>query len=211
MSRVLYDTETGVPGVRLATKKDEGEIFGLLLMLHAENGFFTMNRDKVITGIQLATERRGGIIFVIDEGPRVVASLGMVITADWYSDDEYLHERWNFVHPDYRKSDYAQKLLSQAKWTHEWFKARGKLMPFYCGINSLKRTEAKIRMYARQMVCIGAYFAYGSAPRQQELIQEEMRAIEERTRKSNAAHTREVRPVVETLIRVSRRQEEGHV
>jgi GNAT superfamily N-acetyltransferase len=211
MSRVLYDPETGVPGVRLATKKDEGEIFGLLLMLHAENGFFTMNRDKVIAGIQWATERRGGIIYVIDEGPRVVASLGMVIMTDWYSDDEYLHERWNFVHPDYRKSDYAQKLLNQAKWSHEWFKARGKLMPFYCGINSLKRTEAKIRMYARQMPCIGAYFAYGMAPRQQDLIVEEMAAIEERTRKSNAAHTREVRPVVETLIRVSRHQEEGHV
>jgi len=209
--RVLYDMETGVPGVRLATKKDEGEIFGLLLMLHAENAFFTMNRDKVITGIQLATERRGGIIYVIDEGPRVVASLGMIITTDWFSDDEYLHERWNFVHPDYRRSDYAQKLLNQAMWSHEWFKARGKLMPFFCGINSLKRTEAKIRMYARMMPCIGAYFAHGLAPRQQDLIQEETRAIEERTRKSNAAHTREVRPAVETLIRVSLRQEEGHV
>jgi GNAT superfamily N-acetyltransferase len=203
--------DSGVPGVRLATKKDEGEIFGLLIMLHAENGFFTMNRDKVIAGIQHATERRGGIIYVIDEGPRVVATLGMTISVDWYSDDEYLHERWNFVHPDYRKSDYAKRLLNQAMWSHEWFKAHGKLMPFYCGINSLERTEAKIRMYARHMPLIGAYFAYGMAPRQQEATAQEMRAIEERTRKSNAAHTREVRPAVETLIRVTQRQEESHV
>jgi GNAT superfamily N-acetyltransferase len=211
MTKVLYDIESGVPGVRLATKTDEGEIFGLLIMLHAENGFFTMNRDKVITGIQHATERRGGIIYVIDEGPRVVATLGMTIACDWYSDDEYLHERWNFVHPDYRKSDYAQKLLNQAKWTSEWFKTRDKLMPFFCGVNSLRRTEAKIRMYARQMPCIGAYFAYGAAPRQQIMVEAEMLAIEEQNAKSRRERSREVRPVVETLIRVSQRQEDSHV
>jgi GNAT superfamily N-acetyltransferase len=206
--RILFDMESGVPGVRLATKKDEGEIFGLLILLHAENGLFSMNRDKVLAGIQWATERKGGIIYCIDEGPRVVATMGMTIATDWYSDDEYLMERWNFVHPDYRRSDYALRLLNQGKWAHEWFKANGKLMPFFCGINSYKRTEAKIRLYARHMPLIGGYFMYGEAPRQQEEIHAEMRAIEERTRKSNAAHTREVRPAAETLIRVGQRREE---
>ncbi len=206
--RVLWNIDTGVPGVRLATKKDEGELFGLLIMLHAENGLFSMNRDKVLAGIQYATERKGGIIYVIDEGPRVVATMGMTVACDWYSDDEYLLERWNYVHPDYRKSDYARKLLEQGKWAHEWFKANGKLMPFFCGINSFHRTEAKIRMYARHVPLIGAYFMYGEAPRQQEEVRLEMQAIEERTRKSNAAHTREVRPAIETLIRVGQRRED---
>jgi GNAT superfamily N-acetyltransferase len=209
--KVLYDIESGVPGVRLATKTDEGEIFGLLIMLHAENGLFSMNRDKVLAGIQWATERKGGIIYVIDEGPRVVATMGMTIATDWYSDDEYLLERWNYVHPDYRRSDYGRKLLEQGKWSYEWFRAKGKLMPFFCGINSFHRTEAKVRLYARHVPCIGAYFMYGEAPRQQEEVRAEMRAIEEITRERDENGLRKLRPAVETLIRVSQRQEDSHV
>jgi|SRR5215472_4163660 len=220
MIKLYFDLKDGVPGpkfndgvtgVRLATKADEGEIFGLLLMLHAENGMFSLNRDKVILGIQHATERRGGIIYVIDEGPRVVATMGMSVVCDWYSDDEYLMERWNFVHPEYRQSDYARMLLEQGKWATEWFKAHAKLLPYMCGINSFDRTEAKIRMYARHMPCIGAYFMYGLAPRQQKQVQDEMAAIEERNRKSNSEHSRTVRPLVETLIRVSKREDAKHV
>jgi GNAT superfamily N-acetyltransferase len=208
MSRILFDLEAGVPGVRLATKADEGEIFGLLLLLHAENALFSMNRDKVLTGIQYATERKGGIIFVIDEGRRVVATMGMCVACDWYTDDEYLLERWNFVHPEYRRSDYARKLLEQGKWAHEWFKAKGKLLPFMCGINSFHRTESKIRMYARHMSCIGAYFMYGMAPRQQEAVRAEMLRIEENQLKVNRGEVprERVRPAVETLIRVSKRE-----
>jgi GNAT superfamily N-acetyltransferase len=202
--KVFYDIENGVPGVRLAKKKDEGEIFGLLIMLHAENGLFTLNRDKVLKGIQHATERQGGIIFVIDEGPRVVATMGMSIVTDWWSDDEYLMERWNYVHPDYRKSDYARRLLEQGKWAHDWFKKEGALLPFMCGINSFYRTESKIRLYARHMPCIGAYFMYGLAPRQQKEVQQEMLRIEEQNHVNHRTHTMEVRPAAETVIRVSR-------
>lgn len=205
--RSLFDLESGVPGVRLATKRDEGEIFALLCLLHAENAPFSMNKDKVILGIQYATERKGGIIFVIDDGSRVVATMGMCIAQDWYTDDEYLLERWNFVHPDYRRSDYARKLLEQGKWAHEWFKSKGKIMPFFCGINSLLRTEAKIRMYARHMPCIGAYFMYGAPLRQEALVQQEMARIDEVYKKANREHTREVRPAVETVICVSQREE----
>lgn len=211
MTKILYDIESGVPGVRLATKKDEGEIFGLLVMLHAENAMFSMNKDKVLAGIQHATERRGGVIFVIDEGPRVVATLGMLITTDWYSDDEYLLERWNFVHPDYRRSDYARRLIEQGKWSSDWFKAKGQLMPFQCGINSFHRTEAKIRMYARHMVCIGGYFMFGTPPRQAELMAPMIKDIEDMNLKSRHERSREVVPTVETLIRVSKRQENHHV
>ena len=210
MSRILFDLESGVPGVRLATKADEGEIFGLLLLLHAENAMFSMNRDKVLTGIRYATERKGGIIFVIDDGPRLVATMGMCIACDWYTDDEYLLERWNFVHPEYRCSDYARKLLEQGKWAHEWFKAKGKLLPFMCGINSFERTEAKVRMYARHMPCIGAYFMYGMAPRSGEEVQREIDRIDRMILKNRREKSRQVVPLVETVIRVTQR-EDRHV
>jgi hypothetical protein len=212
--KVLYDLDSGVPGVRLATKDDEGEIYALLMMLHAEMGFFSLNHNKVIAGIQWATERKGGIIFVIEEGKRIVATLGMTIACDWYSDDEYLLERWNFVHPDYRRNhDYARRLLEQGKWSHEWFKRHGKVVPFMCGLNTFERLEAKVRLYARHIPCIGAYFMYGEPPLQADKARAEMAAIDELNKKARGLPEparRIVRPVVETILRVSKR-EEGRV
>jgi hypothetical protein len=214
MTRVLYDPVSGVPGVRLALPADEGQIFALLLMLHHENGMFGLNRDKVIKGIQWATERQGGIIFCIDDDKYgVVATLGMCITSDWYSDDEYLLERWNFVHPNHRRgTDYARKLIEQSKWTHHWFKQQGILLPFQCGINSFDRTEAKVRLYARHMPCIGAYFLYGLPPLQQSKAEAEARAIDELNKECRGQPIPErsrVRPLVETIIRVSQREPEN--
>lgn len=212
MTRVLYDAMTGVPGIRLATKADEGEIFGLLMLLHRENGMFGLNHDKVIAGIQWATERKGGLIFVIEESRKIVASLAMTVTSDWYSDDEYLLERWNYVHPDYRRSNYARMLLEQGKWASEWFSRQNKKnIPFLCGINSFDRLEAKVRLYARHMPCIGAYFMYNAPSLQAEKAREEQRQIDELNKRLRGqpwpAH-REVRPVVETILRVS---EDEHV
>jgi hypothetical protein len=206
MTKVLYDTEVGVEGVRVATPSDEDQIFALLMMLHAENGIFGVNPTKVRHGIQWATQRRGGIIFCIDEGSRIVATLGLLVTSDWYSDDEYLLERWNYVHPEYRKSNYARKLLEQSKWTSDFF-TRGALrkgrppMPFQCGINSFERTEGKVRMYARHMPCIGAFFMYGQLPRQNDRAQEEMRRIQTMNDKAHRERTREVVPLVEMILR----------
>lgn len=207
--KVLYDLKSGVPGVRLATEADEEKLFLLLLMLHAENGMFSMDDDKVIAGIRYATQRQGGIIFCIDEGPHLVASLGMCITTDWYSNDPYLLERWNYVHPQYRQgTDYARKLIEQGKWAHAWWKQKGENYPFQCGINSFDRTEAKVRLYARHMVCIGAFFMYGEPPFQGEKYQREMRRVEEMNRRvrglPGAAHARVV-PLVETILRLGQR------
>jgi|KBSMisStaDraftv2_1062788.scaffolds.fasta_scaffold47501_2 hypothetical protein len=207
MTKVLYHPDSGVEGVRVATPADEDQIYMLLLMLHAENGMFGVNPAKVRRGIQHATQRQGGIIFCIDEGPFIVATLGLLITSDWYSDDEYLLERWNYVHPEYRKSNYARKLLEQSKWTSDFF-TRGALkkgrppMPFQCGINSFERTEGKVRLYARHMACIGAFFMYGVLPRQNERAQEEMRRIQAMNEKAHRERSREVVPLVEMILRV---------
>jgi len=207
--RVFFDPglKHGVPGVRLATKDDEWQLLSLLMMLHAENGMFGLNREKVLAGIRWATERKGGIIFCIDDSIGVVATLGMVITCDWYSDDEYLLERWNYVHPDYRRTEYGRKLIEQAKWTHEMFKADGYFLPLQVGINSFDRTESKIRLYARHMACIGAYFMYGFPPLQADKMAAEMRRIDEQNGKNKGVpvEDQKVRPIVETIIRESRR------
>ena len=195
-----------MPGVRFATPADEDQIFALLMLLHSENGMFGVNDDKVREGIKIATRRKGGFIWVIDEGGRVVATMGMLIVSDWYSDDEYLLERWNFVHPKYRKSNYARMLIEQAKWTSNLMK-----LPVQVGINSFDRTEGKVRLYARHMPCVGAFFMYGTIPRQNEKMREEDRRIEELNKKAHTERTREVVPVVETILRVGGRDEGKNV
>jgi hypothetical protein len=206
MNKPYYHPDKGVPGVRFATAADEDQIFALLMLLHSENGMFGVNDDKVREGIKIATRRKGGFIWVIDESGRVVATMGMLIVSDWYSDDEYLLERWNFVHPKYRKSNYARMLIEQAKWTSNLMK-----LPVQVGINSFDRTEGKVRLYARHMPCVGAFFMYGTIPRQNEKMREEMRRIEELNKKAHTERTREVVPVVETILRVGGRDEGKNV
>ena len=206
MNKPYYHPEKGVPGVRFATPADEDQIFALLMLLHSENGWFSVNDQKVREGIKVATRRQGGFIWVCDEGGRVVATLGMLIVSDWWSDDEYLLERWNFVHPKYRKSNYARMLIEQAKWTSNLMK-----LPVQVGINSFDRTEGKVRLYARHMPCVGAFFMYGPIPRQNEKMLEETRKIEELNKKAHTERTREVVPLVETILRVGGRDEGKNV
>jgi hypothetical protein len=192
-----------INGVEFATRRDENDIFALLMTMHGEMGFFRVNPDKVTKGIQHATNREGGFIWVIKDKDHVVATLGMVFALDWYSDDEYLSERWNYVHPQYRRStDYARRLIEQAKWTADQFR-----LPLCIGINSLDRTEAKIRLYARHFPCVGAYFLHGDIPmmREREKLRAEQHAVTERTLESRRRNVKVVRPVVETIIRVSQR------
>lgn len=198
--------KNGVVGLRGAVPRDEDELFELLLMLHDENGIFSVNHDKVRKGIRYATQGQGGIIYV-NAGPRIVATLCMGITMDWYSDDEYFSERWNFVHPDHRCTNYARMLLEQAKWVSNYFSRNGKKMPVQVGINSCERTEAKVRLYARHMPCIGAYFMYGEVPKKAMAyeLRERAKAVEELEREAKKKRMHNVAPVVETILKLSAR------
>ncbi len=213
MNKYEPNPRTGLlPGVRLASPDDDEAIFELLLMLHAEMGFFSLNKDKVRAGIQWATRGNGGFVFCIDEDNRVVASLGMLLTTDWYTDDDHLLERWNYVHPNYRRSDYGRRMLEQAKATSDWFTKSARKdgrndIPFLCGINSFDRTEAKVRLYARHIPCIGAYFLYGEPPAgaQAKKYRASMREIEGyRKRDDGPSENRLVVPLVETILRVGK-------
>ncbi len=203
---VVCTEKDGVQGLRFAVARDEEELFELLLLLHAENGIFSVNHSKVRAGIRYATQRQGGMIFVND-GPRIVATLGLSITMDWYSDDEYLSERWNFVHPNHRRTNYARMLLEQAKWVSRYFSRHGKPLPLQVGINSCERTEGKIRLYARHMPCVGAYFMYGDVPQKAMSyeLNERTRTVEQMNRENRDKRTHNVVPLVETILKISAR------
>lgn len=141
--------------VRIAVRADEDSIYDLLCSLYKENATFSMNERKVRNTIKKATQCDGGIIGLIEKDGKIVGIFGSLISQFWYTDDYYLDELWNFVHPDYRKSSYSRDLIDFAKWASEALD-----IPLLMGIMSTKRTEAKMGMYDRKLKMIGAFYVH---------------------------------------------------
>lgn len=150
--------------VRLATLADEDEIYRILSEgLFYENGAFSLNEPKVRAFIRQAVDCQGGIIGVIDEGDQIAATIGMNLGTFWYSDDWHIEEYWNFVRPEYRnhigaeskRSYYAKDLINFGKWCAE---KMGLILNI--GIISTTRTEAKCRLYGRNLTPVGQFFMH---------------------------------------------------
>lgn len=151
--------------VRLATRDEGDAIFQAVKDLHEENGLFVLSERKVRETLRRAFDGQDGkwdghgvptIIAVIGEPGKIEGSIGLEVDQPSYSDEWQITELWNFVHPDYRNPPGRAKALI------EYAKAASDAMhlPLVIGISSNKRTEAKIRLYERQLEKAGAYFVY---------------------------------------------------
>lgn len=163
MTENLKNSCKNFSGVRLASIEDIDSIFDFLIELHYENGMFKMNSKKVMLQLQTMLDPvkgNPGIIGVIDGQNGLEASIGMTIDKWWYTDENSLNEKWNFVHPKHRKTTHAKRLIEFAKWCSE---VTGN--PLLMGIISTEKTEAKIRLYRRQLDFVGGFFSYGLSSR----------------------------------------------
>lgn len=143
-------------GVRIATQADEPAIYELLIRMHGESGMFAFNEKRVREHIEAGTRYKGGIAGVI-EGPKgVEATIGIATGQVWYSDDWHISELWNFIHPDYRTSGHAPRLIKFAQWCSDQMQ-----LPLLVGVVSNKRTEAKVRLYKRLLPQTGTFFMWG--------------------------------------------------
>lgn len=148
----MYDS---FKGVRLAVPEDEDALYKMLCLNHKENGIYPMNESKVREFIRHATQRQGGMIGVIEGENYLEGSVGLTLETWWYTDRWSIGERWNFVHPNHRRTDHAKKLIKFAKWVADNMK-----LDLEMGVMSNERTEAKVRLYRRQLPCVGAFFLY---------------------------------------------------
>ncbi len=142
-------------GVRMARPEDAEAIFKNLVLAQKDNGVFPMNPRKVTEFIRCAIDRKGAIIGIIDGKNYIEATVGLILQQWWYTDEWSLGERWNFVHPNHRKTTHAKKLIEFSKWCAEELG-----VPLEMGVLSNERTEAKVRLYRRQLPCVGAFFMY---------------------------------------------------
>lgn len=143
--------------VRRAVLADEEQLMVLCRMLHEENGIF--NRDDVIVreAIHDALTQKRGVIGVIGPSHALEGAIFLTIGHVWYTREPHLEELFNFVHPDFRKSDRAKMLIDFAKML------AGNDIKLIIGVLSTIRTEAKVRLYERRLgPRAGAFFIYNN-------------------------------------------------
>lgn len=146
-------------GVRMGCADDAGRIYDFLLNLHAENSVFALSEERSRQAIASCLNMQQGtygITGLIEKNGQILGCVGLRPSQMWYTDDWFLDELWNFVHPDHRNSDYAQRLIEFAQWA-----ATRVGLPLVMGIVTKKRLAAKVRLYQRFMPQIGAYFISG--------------------------------------------------
>lgn len=162
-------TNPCLTGVRIATVADEDAIYDLLTGpdgLYEENALFTMSKRKVrqtiANGCVRANGKLGdedgpqGIIGVIEADNKIVATIGMGFTTFWYTEEWHLSEFWNFVHPDYRNTNYAVDMMDFGKWCSDQLG-----IPLHMGVISTERVAGKVRLYQRKLRYVGGYFMHG--------------------------------------------------
>ena len=167
-------TQTDNPfGVVRATYGDEEAIFNVLCRLHAENGMWPMNPEKVRGQIENATRNvEPSIIGLIKSADGKIEGLVWILLQDaWYSDWVSFCERLLYVIPECRRSTHAKRLAQFAKWCSDTMsdalpKADGqqKEVPLIISIMTLKALEQKMRLYQRQFHQIGAMFMHRLVP-----------------------------------------------
>ena len=142
--------------VRIVGAADEEEIMALLRGLHAENGIFHLDEDKVRTMLQRAFNREGGILGAIGPSGAIEGLIYMLVSTFWYSEQPHLEELFTYVSPEHRKSRNAVELMHFAKWCSD---QSG--FPLLIGIISNERTAGKVRLYQRQFSNpAGNFFLY---------------------------------------------------
>lgn len=151
-----------VSRVRLADERDEEELMQLTRFLHGENGLFAMSEVRVRDIIRQAligpVERRRGVIGVIGEAGDIEGAIYLAVACEWYSDEWCVQELFNYVYPHKRKSNNSRDLIAFAKHIADSFK-----LPLMIGVLSNERTEAKVRLYRKQLgEPAGAFFLHGA-------------------------------------------------
>lgn len=141
--------------VRLATEEDKDQLMHLGRMLHEENGLFPMDEQMCFETMYRALNKKGGVIGVIGPSHSLEGVICLEINNFWYSRIPHLVELFNFVHPDHRRSNHAKALINFAK------QCATQDLKLLIGIISNEKTQAKVRLYERQLgKPAGAFFVY---------------------------------------------------
>lgn len=159
---------------RLADPGDEEPLMAMLRTLHGENALrsgtgepLKICEDKVRATLQNAITPGGAVstaepswivvIDNIDQPGHLEGSVCLSIMEPWYSRETFLAETWNFVLPQFRKSNNAKVLIGFSKALANALK-----LDLVMGVMSTNREPAKMRLYEKSLGCkpYGGYFLF---------------------------------------------------
>ena len=143
--------------VRIISRDEYEDVMRLCRQLHSENGIFTMDENKVRSILDLAFDKKGGILAGIGPKGKLEGLLYLLLSSFWYSNDHHWEELFLYVDPAHRKSRNAVELLRFGKWCVE---QSG--FPLFIGILSDSSTARKELLYERQLHSTGSgrFFIY---------------------------------------------------
>lgn len=144
--------------VRMASPADAPGILSLFRMSHDEDGIFTLAEDLVMERLDAAFRKQDGIVGVIgNDHDALEGGIYLAISRPSFTKDFYLSELWNYVHPDHRRTRHAVDLIEFAKRCSADIG-----LPMIAGLVSNTQTEAKVRLYQRELgEPAGAFFVHG--------------------------------------------------
>lgn len=99
--------------LRVAQSDDIAEILPLLRAMHTEIGQFSMDEEKVATGI--ADVVAAGAAFVLVEEGEIVGSIGLAGAEPWYTRERLIIDRWIYIAPDHRSPHSFEMLVAAAR------------------------------------------------------------------------------------------------
>jgi GNAT superfamily N-acetyltransferase len=124
--------------------------------MHAEGGLLSLDVDCAREMFARSFNKTGGIIGIIGDKTRIHAMISLLITRWWYTRENHLEEIFAYVHPDYRKSNYARTLIEFAKKCSDEIG-----IPLVIGVMTNSRIVEKVRLYRRSLgFPAGAVFVY---------------------------------------------------
>lgn len=153
--------------VRFARPSDEEALYELWMMAHKENGtmFAPVSSERVWAEIHRGTRAKGNIIGVVDTLDGIVATCCLAPRQWWWSELFLYMDLINFVHPDHRKSRWADDLLAfECACADRMTERLGYTVYVMAGVQSLRRQQAKERLFKRHMNRAGGSFIYPFPP-----------------------------------------------
>lgn len=124
--------------------------------LYLENSLMPLSESSTLEVITSAINGENGVIGVIGSIGHVEAMIHLTIGKFWYTESPHVEELYNYVRPEFRKSNNAKSLIEFAKDT-----AKKMGVPLLISILSNERTQTKIRLYERVLgKSAGAFFLY---------------------------------------------------
>lgn len=155
--------------VRFAGPEDEEAILARLLEDVAENASHIgkPSPDHIMKHIRAGTRKDGGIVGIIDGDDGKPAAICMLMPAQWWwSEEWYLWEIANYVHPDHRNSRCIDDLLNFERWlSDEWTTQCGYRVYLLSGVMGTKQLRPKILLWWQRMTEVGRCFIYPTPPR----------------------------------------------